>query len=258
MNDLVAYRVSKHVAHLEIRHPPANALSEAVLKSLAQAVHRVEEDAAVRAAVITGNGKFFVSGADIKEMAEKTTEDEGISFAALGQDLFNRIESGTKPFIAAINGACFGGGLELAMACHLRYAVEGVKLGQPEINLGLIPGFGGTQRLPRLIGRTAALEMLLTGEAITAQQARNLGLIHRVVSAQDLLPDVVDLAERLAQKGSLATRLVLEAVCKGSTMPFEEGLRLEAQNFGRAFASDEKREGVAAFLEKRKPRFHDV
>jgi enoyl-CoA hydratase len=258
MNDLVAYRVSHHVAYLEIRHPPANTLSEAALKSLTQAVERVEEDAAVRAAVITGAGKFFVSGADIKEMAQKATEDEGFSFAALGQDLFNRIEGGTKPFIAAINGACFGGGLELARACHLRYAAKGAKLGQPEINLGLIPGFGGTQRLPRLIGRSAALEMLLTGEAITAEEARNLGLIHRVVSADDLLPAVADLAEQLAQKGRLATKFVLEAVCKGNTLPFEEGLRLEAQNFGRAFASDEKREGVAAFLEKRKPRFHDV
>lgn len=257
MGDLVTFQTKNRVAFLEIDHPPANTLSQAVLEALTQAVERVEQDSEVKIAVITGAGKFFVAGADIKEMSGKTTSDEGMRLAANGQKLFNRIESSSKPFIAAINGACLGGGLELAMACHLRYAASGAKLGQPEINLGLIPGFGGTQRLPRLIGQPAALEMLLSGEAITAEEAYALGLVNRVVPGEQLMSRVTDIAEKIAQKGRLAIREILETVHLGSKLDLGEGLLMEAKAFGRVFASEDKREGVAAFLEKRQPRFRD-
>lgn len=252
----VTYRVTERVAYLEIDHPPANALNQAVLEALTQAVKRVEEED-VKAAVITGTGKFFVAGADIKEMAEKTTAEEGTALARQGQTLFNRIESASKPFIAAINGTCLGGGLELAMACHLRFAAAGAQLGQPEINLGLIPGFGGTQRLPRLIGRSAALELLLTGQVITADRAHDLGLINRVVPGEQLLQEVEDFTAHLVKKGGLAIKEILKAVRHGSEHDLHEGLQWEAGAFGRIFVSEDKQEGITAFLEKREPQFRD-
>lgn len=256
MAQVVTYRVTERVAYLEIDHPPANALNQAVLQALTKAMQRVEEEE-VKAAVLTGAGKFFVAGADIKEMAEKTTAEEGTALARQGQTLFNRIESASKPIVAAINGACLGGGLELAMACHFRFAAAGAQLGQPEINLGLIPGFGGTQRLPRLIGRSAALELLLTGQAITAERAHELGLVNRVVPAEQLGQEVEGFIAHLVKKGGLATREILAAVRYGSEHGLDEGLRWEADAFGRTFESEDKREGVAAFLEKRKPQFRD-
>ena len=257
MNNLVKLHTTNRIAYIEINHPPANALNRSVLEALLQAVERVKADPNVKVAVITGTGKLFVAGADIKEMAGKTTSDEGTELARLGQEVFNRIESAAKPFIAAINGACFGGGLEMAMACHLRYAAVGAKLGQPEINLGLIPGFGGTQRLPRLIGQPAALEMLLTGKAITAEQAYANGLINRVVPDEELLPEVTMIAEQIAKKGSMAIKKILGAVHLGNELPLSERLQFEAKSFGRVFGSEAKREGVAAFLEKREPQFRD-
>lgn len=257
MSDLITLNIKNRVAYLELNHPPANTLSQAVLEALTQAIERVETDAEVKVAVITGAGKFFVAGADIKEMAGKTTADEGKALAARGQQIFNRIERCPKPFIAAINGACLGGGLELAMACHLRYAASGAKLGQPEINLGLIPGFGGTQRLPRLVGKPAALEMLLTGHTITAEEAYVSGLVNRVVPAEALLSHATKIAETIGQKGRLALREMLQAVRLGGQSLLEVGLQLEAQGFGRVFASADKQEGVSAFLEKRQPQFHD-
>lgn len=257
MNNLVKFHVTNRVAYMEIKNPPANALNQSVLEALTHAVERAKADPDVKVAVITGAGKFFVAGADIKEMAGKTTPEEGTALARIGQDVLNRIERAPKPFIAAINGPCFGGGLEMAMACHLRYAAVGTKLGQPEINLGLIPGFGGTQRLPRLVGRSAALEMLLTGEAITAEEAHTLGLINRAVPEAELLSVVTTIAEQIAKKGSMAVKEILDSVNLGSDLPFDERLEFEAKSFGRAFGSEAKREGVAAFLEKREPQFRD-
>jgi len=168
----------------------------------------------------------------------------------------DRIEAFPKPVIAAINGAALGGGLELAMACHIRIAADAAKLGLPEINLGLIPGFGGTQRLPRLIGRGKATELILTGEMIPAEEALRLGLVNRVVPLERLMADALALAERIAAKSAMTTALALEAL-QGVEAPLTEGLDREARLFGRAFATEDSREGVQAFLEKRPPRFRD-
>lgn len=257
MNDLVKMHVEDRIAFLEIDHPPANALSRAVLDDLARAVEHIEADTGVKVAVITGAGKFFVAGADIKEMSEQEGTPAGEALAKHGQHILNRIEASAKPYIAAINGACLGGGLELAMACHLRYAASGAKLGQPEINLGLIPGFGGTQRLPRLIGQAAALEMLLTGAPVSAEDAHALGLVNRVVAPDQLREAAIDIALQIAKKGRLASEEILRAVRTGGELPLVEALALEAEAFGRAFGSSDKDEGIAAFLEKREPQFDD-
>jgi enoyl-CoA hydratase/carnithine racemase len=177
--------------------------------------------------------------------------------ALRGQAVLNAIEACEKPVIAAINGTCLGGGLELALCCHIRLAVEGARLGQPEINLGIIPGFGGTQRLTRLLGPSKALELILTGDAISASEAKTLGLVSQVVSADDLQRHVQGLARRIASKGQLAVRAALQAVRGGLEVGLHEGLVREAQLFGDLCDSEDKREGVGAFLEKRQPQFRN-
>lgn len=256
MNDLIRLEVINRVAYIAIDRPPANALSRSLLVQLQQAVTRVKDDSAIKVAVIKGSGKMFVAGADIKEMAE-TANAAGSELAKGGQAVLNDIEQSPKPFIAALNGHCLGGGLELAMACHLRYAVEGAKLGQPEVNLGLIPGFGGTQRLTRLVGETVAMEMMLTGAPLSAERAHSLRLVNRVFPAAQLDPEVRRIAELIAAKSAVATREIVGAVRAAGDVPLAEGLDFEADAFGRAFASEDKREGIAAFIEKREPHFKD-
>jgi enoyl-CoA hydratase/carnithine racemase len=174
-----------------------------------------------------------------------------------GQAILNKIEALDKPVIAAINGACLGGGLELALCCHIRLAAEGARLGLPEITLGIMPGFGGTQRLPRLIGRSKATELILTGDIISAHEARTLGLVSHVVPPDDLLRHAHGLARRIAAKGQVAVRAALQAIHQGEALGLHEGLSLEARLFGRLCETEDKKEGLAAFLEKRQPRFKD-
>ncbi|MBG3851223.1 enoyl-CoA hydratase-related protein [Xanthomonas sp. WHRI 8391] len=232
-----------------------NALNQDTMRALDQAFQDAAGADDVRVVVLTGAGpKAFVAGADIAEMRDLSAM-QGREFSLLGQQLMRRIERMPKPVIAMINGFALGGGLELAMACHLRIAAATARLGQPEINLGLIPGFGGTQRLLRLTGRTAALELCLLGQPIDAVRALQLGLLNRVVEPEVLQEETLALAQRLAAAAPLALRGILDAVVFGGECAIEEGLQLETAQFALLFASDDMREGTRAFLEKRPAHF---
>lgn len=232
-----------------------NALNAATLDALDAAFAEAAADATVRVVVLTGSGpKAFVAGADIAEM-HGLTPAQGRDFSLRGTRMMRRVERLPKPVIAMVNGFALGGGLELAMCCHLRVAADTARMGQPEINLGLIPGFGGTQRLLRLCGRAATLELCLTGTPITAERALQLGIVNRVVPAADLEADTMKLAAQLAASAPLALRGMLDCVNVGGECGIEEGLEYESVQFGLAFASDDMREGTTAFLEKRKPAF---
>ena len=232
-----------------------NALDSATLDGLRVALEDLRRDDSVRALVLTGAGdKAFAAGADINELAALTPA-AGREHARRGQQVFELVETLGKPVVAAINGYALGGGCELAMACTLRIAAETARLGQPEINLGLIPGYAGTQRLSRLVGTGRALELLLTGEPITAAEAHRIGLVNRVVPAADLMTGARKLAAALAAKAPVAIRYILEAVHRGTQLPLREAEVLEATLFGLAASTDDMREGTSAFLQKRSPVF---
>ncbi|MBO9827245.1 enoyl-CoA hydratase/isomerase family protein [Xanthomonas sp. A2111] len=234
-----------------------NALNRQVLQALETAFAAAADDPQIRVVVLTGAGeKAFVAGADIAEMNELTPV-QGRDFSQLGQRLMRRIERMPKPVLAMVNGFALGGGLELAMACHLRVAADGARLGQPEINLGLIPGFGGTQRLLRLVGRAAALELCLLGAPIDAARALQLGLVNRVVAAGDLQATTLQLAQQLADAAPLALRGILDAIQIGGESAIEQGLEYETAQFGLLFSSEDMREGTRAFLERRPPQFRN-
>lgn len=232
-----------------------NALNVATVGELDRCFAEAAGDPAVLAVVVTGAGdKAFVAGADIAELRE--LDPAGAKeFALAGQAVFDRIEQLGKPVVAAVNGYALGGGCELAMACHLRVAARTAVLGQPEVKLGLIPGYAGTQRLPRLVGRGRALELLLTGRTVSADEAERIGLVNRVVEAVELTPAVTELVGAILRNGPTAVASCLEAVRHGMDMPFAEGCLLEATLFGLGASSEEMREGTSAFLEKRKPVF---
>ncbi len=232
-----------------------NALDAATLDALHAAFDLAAQDPGVRAVVLTGTGpKAFVAGADIAQMSGLSAV-EGRDFSLRGQRMMRRVEKMPKPVIAMVNGFALGGGLELAMCCHLRIAADTAKVGQPEINLGLIPGFGGTQRLIRLAGRAAALELCLTGAPIDAARALQLGIVNRVVPAAELEAETMKLAEQLANAAPLALRGMIDCVNVGAECGLEEGLEYESAQFGLIFSSEDMREGTRAFLEKRKPTF---
>lgn len=230
-----------------------NALNAATIRELGQVMTALGGDADVRAIVLTGAGeKAFVAGADINELAVQTPA-EGKEHATAGQRVFDAIETLGKPVIAAINGFALGGGCELAMACTVRLAADTARLGQPEINLGLTPGYAGSQRLPRLVGRGRALELLLTGEMISATRAYEIGLVNRVVPAADLRTEALKLATVFAGKAPIAMRYILEAVHHGAEMPLAEAQHLETSLFGLVASTEDMKEGTRAFLEKRSP-----
>jgi enoyl-CoA hydratase len=233
-----------------------NALNAATLDALHEAFDEAAADAAVRVVVLTGAGpKAFVAGADIAEMSGLSAV-QGRDFSLRGQRMMRRVERMPKPVIAMINGFALGGGLELAMACHLRIAADNARVGQPEINLGLIPGFGGTQRLLRLAGRAATLELCLLGAPVDAARALALGIVNRVVPATELEAETMQLARQLAQAAPLALRGILDCVSVGGECGIEEGLEYETAQFGLVFSTSDMREGTSAFLERRKPVFH--
>jgi enoyl-CoA hydratase len=244
------------IAVLTIHRPQRlNALDARTLEELRQAFLDFQQDHSVRCVIVTGSGdKAFVAGADINELAGDAP-DAAKRRALAGQHVFEVIEQLGKPVIAAVNGFALGGGCELAMACSLRLASDTARFGQPEINLGLIPGFAGTQRLARLVGKTKAMEMILTGAPITAQEALAIGLVNRVVPPADLMSEARTLAMELCGKPPIALRYAMEAVNQGLEMPFADGCRLEAVLFGMVTTTDDMREGTQAFLAKRKPEF---
>ena len=232
-----------------------NALDSATLDALHFAADAAAADPSVRVVVLTGAGaKAFVAGADIAEMAA-LTPTQARDFSLRGQRMMRRFETLPKPVIAMVNGFALGGGLELAMCCHLRIAADSAKVGQPEVNLGLIPGFGGTQRLLRLAGRAATLELCLTGTPVGAERALQLGIVNRVVPAAELEAETLALAQQLANAAPLALRGILDCVNVGGDCAIEEGLQYESAQFGLVFSSEDMREGTGAFLGKRKPAF---
>ncbi|MGH7256622.1 MAG: enoyl-CoA hydratase-related protein [Nitrospirales bacterium] len=249
--------VDQHVAVLTMDSPPVNALAPELLSELEAAFENLVGEETVRAVVLTGTGRYFMAGADVRVLASIQSSREGMDMALRGQAILNKIEAYKKPVLAAINGVCLGAGLELALCCHIRLAADGARLGQPEINLGIMPGFGATQRLPRLIGRSRAVEMILTGDPISAQEAKAVGLVSHVVPAESLVHQAVGLARRIAGKGQVAVRSVLRGILEGEGMELREGLALEARLFGGLCDTQDKKEGLAAFLEKRQPRFTD-
>ena len=246
--------ISHHVARITLHHPPANVLNLSVLKELELVLNEVEEDEYVRVVIVTGTGRFFSAGADMHELAHLTTVHSGAEFALRGQSLLSRIERSEKPVLAAINGTCVGGGLELALACHIRVAAAGAMMGLPEIKLGLIPGFGGTQRLPRVVGASKAAEMILTGESLSAEEALRIGLVSRVVPPHELVAQAEAIAGLMTAYGKIAVEAALHAIRGGLDIPLSEGLAREAELFGRLCITPDKQEAVQAFLEKRQPR----
>lgn len=250
------YTVDQGIATITVNRPDKlNALSQATVRELEQAFLTAKTDPAVRVVIMAGSGpKAFIAGADITELA-KLSPVEALAFSRFGQRVMLTIETLGKPVIAKIQGFALGGGMELAMACHLRIASEQAKLGQPEINLGIIPGFGGTQRLLRLAGRSAALELCLLGHSISAERAYQLGAVTRVVPADQLDAEVDKIAKQLASSARYAIDGVLSSVLMGGECAIEQGLDYESQAFALCCATDDKQEGTRAFIEKRKASF---
>jgi enoyl-CoA hydratase len=244
------------LALVTIRRPEKrNALNQAVISELGEAFQIAREDASVKALILTGAGeKAFVAGADIGEL-ESVNALEAERLSRRGQDIFRALETMRKPSVAAINGFALGGGLELAMCCTIRIASPNAKLGQPEVKLGIVPGYGATQRLPRLVGRGRALELLLSGEAIDAAEAHRIGLVNAVVPQSDLIAAAKEWAGKVIANGPLAVALTMESVDCGANGGLLEGLRFESMAFGLTAASEDRREGTRAFLEKRKAVF---
>ncbi|HET6348668.1 MAG TPA: enoyl-CoA hydratase-related protein [Candidatus Krumholzibacteria bacterium] len=252
----ILYQVADGVATITInRADVLNALSAHTVRELDEALAAAAADAGVRVLIVTGAGeKSFVSGADIAELA-LLDPVQGRRTAEFGQSTFRRLETMGKPSIAAINGYALGGGCELAMACTIRIAAETAKIGLPEVTLGVIPGYAGTQRLPRIVGRGAAMDLILTGRAVDAQEALRIGLVSQVVPLADLMETARKTAMRILRNGPLAIRAAMQSVDHGLDVGFEQGCRMEAALFGLLCATEDTREGLKAFLEKRKPAF---
>ncbi len=230
-----------------------NALSYGLVKDLSLAMQELDQDAAVRVIIVTGGNKVFAAGADIKEMADRGPFDERIQERLAYRDQINKI---AKPVIAAVNGFALGGGCELAMSCDIVVAAESARFGQPEVNLGIIPGSGGTQRLAHLLGKHRAMELILTGDMLSAADAERLGMVNRVVPAELCLEEAKNIGRKIAAKPQLAINAAKEAVLKSANSGLDEGLEFERKSFYLLFASEDRTEGMKAFLEKRKPEFH--
>ncbi|WP_205601119.1 enoyl-CoA hydratase [Virgibacillus sp. Bac330] len=257
MTNTLFLEANHSIAYVTIQSPPANALSSILLKDLEAVLNKIEEDPSIKAIVLKGEGKFFSAGADIKEFTALQQASDYESMAKRGQDLFARMETFHIPIIASIHGAALGGGLELAMACHMRIVTKEAKLGLPEITLGIIPGFAGTQRLPHFVGSAKAYEMILTGEPINGEEAYSYGLANKVVEANALDEEVKQLAEKIVSKSKLTIQQIMRLIPYAKTSLFAEGVSEEAKAFGEIFGSEDAKEGVQAFIEKRKPNFQD-
>ena len=250
--------IDSKVATVTINHPPVNVLSGEVLKELETTMDELKVNDAVKVIVLTGTGPVFIAGADIKAMAQIKSAGDGKKAAGEGQRIFLKIERMEKPVIAAINGVCLGGGMELAMACHIRMCSDRAKLAQPEINLGIIPGFGGTQRMSRYVGRGKATEWILTGDNIAPQDAKDAGLVNHVIPEAELLRQAQGLAKKIAMKPAIAVAQALKAINNGLEQPsLDAAMGVELEAFGRICESPDMQEGIKAFVEKRQPQFTD-
>ena len=254
--DNLLFEVNEQIARITFNRPNVlNALNRKTMDELGDCLNKVRADDAIRVLILTGAGeKAFIAGADINELSQQTPVN-GREFTLYGQEIIHRLETLGKPAIAAINGFALGGGCEVALACTLRIASRNAKLGQPEVKLGIIPGYGVSQRLPRLCGKGVAHELILTGEMITAEEALRVGLVNRVVEPGELLATAEAIAKKIIANAPMAVQYSLEAVERGMEMPQEEGLYLEATLFGLCCATQDMREGTRAFLEKRPPKF---
>jgi enoyl-CoA hydratase len=252
----ILFEKKNAIAYVTVNRPKVlNALNMATMEDLRAAFHDIKNDTGVRVVIFTGSGeKAFIAGADIGELA-KHDAVSGKEYTHRGQSVLNLIENLGKPVIACINGFALGGGCEIAMACTMRLATENAKLGQPEVKLGIIPGYGGTQRLPRLVGKGLAMQMVLGGEMITAQEAHRIGLVNEVVASAELIPRAEAIADKIIANAPLAVQYAMEAVNKGMEMTLAEGLFLEATLFAVSCATEDKKEGTSAFLKKRAAQF---
>src|ERR1700674_4432872 len=252
----ILFEKKNSIAYVTVNRPKVlNALNMATMEELRAAFHEIKDDASMRVVILTGAGdKAFIAGADIAELS-KQDAITAKEYTHRGQSVLNLIENLGKPVIACINGFALGGGCEMALACTMRLASENAKLGQPEVKLGIIPGYGGTQRLPRLVGKGIAMQMLLAGEMITAQEAHRIGLVNEVTAAAELIPRAKAIAAKIIANAPLAVQYAMEAVNKGTEMTLAEGSFLEATLFGVCCATEDKAEGTAAFLEKRVAQF---
>ena len=254
--DNVLYEKKGAIAYVTLNRPKVlNALNKATIAELTEVFEDARDDAAVRGVILTGAGdRSFAAGADIGEMVADTPA-EAEAKTRQGQRLTTLIENLGKPVVAAVNGFALGGGCELAMACTIRIAVEAARFGQPEVNIGIIPGYGGTQRLPRLVGKGRALQLILTGEMIDSQEAHRIGLVNEIVPNADLISRAEAILNRIDANAPVAVKLAIEAANRGLDLSLAEGLNIEATLFAQCVATVDMKEGVAAFREKRKPRF---
>ena len=247
--------VNEGIAVLTINRPKAlNALNSALLVELADAVDAIEKDDSIKVLILTGEGKSFVAGADITEMKDKTPE-QARSFAGMAMAIFRKMELMEKPVIAAVNGFALGGGCEIAMACDIRIASDKAKFGQPEVGLGITPGFAGTQRLPRIVGVAKAKELIYTGRMIDSNEALQIGLVNAVTTPETLLEEAMTMAKMIAKNSQSAVRYAKTAINRGIETDIETGMLIEKDIFGLCFANDEQKEGMTAFVEKRKANF---
>jgi enoyl-CoA hydratase len=243
------------IATITIQRPPANALSQGLLRELSAVLDEIEPNSEIKVIVIHGEGRFFSAGADIKEFTTVSSSEGFANLGKYGQDLFDRMEKFPKPIIAAIHGAALGGGLELAMACHIRLVGEKSKLGLPELQLGLIPGFAGTQRLPKYVGVSRAAEMLFTSEPITGMEAVQFGLANHAYPEEEVLEQALKLAGKIAKKSTGSLKATIELLNYAKNEEFYKGSAKEAELFGEIFVSNDAKEGIQAFIEKREPHF---
>jgi enoyl-CoA hydratase len=253
--EFLKWSYQDNIATITIERPPANALSSGLLRELSGVLDEIEPNREIKVIVIHGEGRFFSAGADIKEFTTVTSSDDFSKLGKFGQDLFDRMEKFPKPIIAAIHGAALGGGLELAMACHIRLVSETAKLGLPELQLGLIPGFAGTQRLPKYVGVAVAAEMLFTSEPITGLDAVQYGLANHAYPEAEVLVQAYKLAGKIAKKSPGSIEATIQLLNYAKTEEFYEGAKKEAELFGKVFVSNDGKEGIQAFIEKREPHF---
>lgn len=255
MYETIKYEVKEGIGYVTISRPQAlNALNRKVLEELGNCFMSILDDEAVRAVILTGEGRSFVAGADISAMAP-LNEEEGKEFGEFGNKVMNLIENMPVPVIAAVNGFALGGGCELSMACDIRIASVKAKFGQPEVGLGITPGFGGTQRLPKLIGKGNAKLLILSADIIDANEAYRMGLVQKVVEPEELMPVCEELAKKFMAKAPIAIKLSKEAINEGYTLDMYDGAKLEAEKFGACFATEDQKTGMKAFLEKTAPEF---